>query len=105
MFTGTFIGENNELGRDSFKDFILTLSESETIPRTVVFWNESVTTCTKDSGLINELNRLDKMGCKILVSYKALEKLQLQNDLKIGKLANNFDLIEALSKVQKVITF
>lgn len=105
MFSRLYIGENDELGKASFRDIILTLSESELVPRTVVFWNNAVKACVEGSPLIPTLHKIERLGVRILVAGHALETLNLKRALRVGKLANHFDLIEAINQVQKVVTF
>lgn len=105
MFTKPYIGEDDELGHISIKDLLLTLSESEMVPKYIAFWNNAVKLCIEESEVLSAINRLEKYGVKILVAGLALDKLKLKSSLRVGNLANNFDLIEAISQVQKVITF
>ncbi|MGM0599306.1 MAG: hypothetical protein ACQETH_05740 [Candidatus Rifleibacteriota bacterium] len=104
MFTKLYIGENDELGKASFRDILITLSESELVPRTLVFWNNAVKACVEGSPLVPTLNKIERLGVRILVAGHALEQLELKSEMRAGKLANHFDLIEALSKVQKVVS-
>lgn len=105
MFTCLYIGENDDLGKASFRDILISLSESELVPRTIVFWNNSVKACVEGSPLLNTLNQLEKLGVRILVAGHALDQFGLRSELRCGKLANHFDLIEAINQVQKVVTF
>ncbi len=105
MFSKTFIGEDDEMGRNAINDILVTLSESEIVPKYIVFWNNAVRLCVEDSELLSVINRLEKYGVRILVAGHALDKLNLKSSLRVGKLANHFDLIDAINQVQKVITF
>jgi hypothetical protein len=98
------VGENDDLGKGSFRDIIITLSESELVPRTIVFWNNAVKACVEKSPLIPMLNKIERLGVKILVAGHALDHLGLKSELRVGKLANHFDLIDAINQVQKVVT-
>ncbi|MEW6711328.1 MAG: hypothetical protein AB1403_16005 [Candidatus Riflebacteria bacterium] len=105
MFTRLYIGENDDLGKASFRDIIITLSESELVPRTLVFWNNAVKACVEGSPLVAALHKIERLGVKILVAGHALDLLNLKSDLRAGKLANHFDLMDAINQVQKVVTF
>ena len=105
MFSKCFIGEDDELGHNSLEGILVTLSECEVVPKYIVFWNNSVKLCVENSKLLPVISKLEKYGVKILVAGFALEKLNLKSSLRVGKLANNFDLIDAMNKVQKVINF
>ena len=105
MFTRLYIGGKTSLGRRSFKDLIITLSESALVPRVLVFWTNSVKACLEGSPLLDAIHKIEKTGTRVLVHGYALDKLQLKSKLRAGKLANNFDLLEAINKAQKVVTF
>ncbi len=105
IFSKPYIGEDDELGRSAIGDILTTLSESEVVPRYIAFWNNAVKVCTEDSKLLPVLNKLEKFGIKILVAGNALDKLNLKSSLRVGKLANHFDLVEAINQVQKVVNF
>ncbi len=105
MFTRLYVGENDELGKASFRDILIALSESELIPRTLVFWNNAVKACVEGSPLLATINKIEKLGVRVLVAGHALEKLGIKGDLRVGKLANHFDLLDAVNQVQKVINF
>lgn len=105
MFSKPYLGEDDELGRNSINDLLVTLSESEMVPKYIVFWNNAVKLCLEDSDTLPAINKLEKYGVRILVGAHALNKLNLKSSLRVGKLANNFDLIDAINQVQKVINF
>ena len=105
MFTKLFIGEDDDLGKDAFRDTLIALSENEAIPKTIVFWNNAVKACVEHSPVLQYLNKLERQGVRILVSGSALERLDLKHSLRAGKLANHFDLLDAFSHVQKVVNF
>jgi hypothetical protein len=105
LFTRLYIGERTPLGRRSLRNLLVTLAESEIVPRVLVFWNNAVKICLEGSPLLATLAKIERTGVKILVSGFALERLQAKSKLRIGKLANNFDLLEAIHKATKVVSF
>ena len=105
MFSKPFIGEDDDMGRNAINDILVTLSESEIVPKYIAFWNNAVKLCVEDSKLVPVINRLEKYGVRVFVAGHALDKLNLKSSLRVGKLANHFDLIDAMNQVQKVINF
>lgn len=105
MFTRLYIGENDDMGKTSFRDILITLSESELVPRTLVFWNNAVKACVDGSPLLPTINKIEKLGVRVLVAGHALDKMDLKSSLRAGKLANHFDLLDAMNQVQKVVNF
>ncbi len=105
VFTKLYLGTSDRIGRRSFKDLVVTLAESEIVPKVLVFWNHAAKACLEGSSLIPSLSKIEGTGVKILVSGLFLDKFHLKDKLRIGKLANNLDLLEAIHKAQKVVTF
>jgi len=105
IFTRLYLGARGKLGMESFKNLVITLSESEIVPRVLVFWNSSVKACVEGSPLLPAIGKIERNGVRVLVSGYALERLHLKAKLRLGKLANNFDLLEAIHKAQKVVSF
>lgn len=105
VFTGLFLGSDTELGRKSFTDFITTLAETDQLPKAIVFWNEAVEACTESREELSSLIKLEKLGVKILLCSSAVTKLNIQTMIRVGKIANHFDLIHEINSAQKVINF
>ena len=105
VFTRTYLGSKDKIGRLSFKNLVVTLSESEIVPKVLVFWNHAAKACLQGSSLLPFISKIEQNGVKVLVSGLYLEKFHLKEKLRVGKLANNFDLLEAIHKAQKVVSF
>lgn len=105
IFTHYYLGSKDAIGRKSFKNLIVTLSESEIVPKVLVFWNHAARACLDGSSLVPVLHKIEQAGVKVLVSGFFLEKFNLKDRLRVGKLANNFDLLAAIHKAQKVVSF
>ncbi len=105
VFTAPWLGHHDKLGRRSFRHLLVTLSESEIIPKYLIFWNRAVRICVEGSRYLPILNQIEKAGVRILVSAHALEVFKMKAKLRVGRLANNFDFLEAINKVQKVVSF
>jgi hypothetical protein len=105
VFTKLYIGEDEEMGRKAFSDFLVTISESHPLPKGLVFWNRAVLACVEKSETLGIILKLEEQGVNILVSDSALLSLKIKNTLRTGKPTSYFELLEAISKAQKIITF
>jgi hypothetical protein len=105
IFTRLYLGENDPLGKEALANLIMTLAESEVLPRVLVFWTHAVRMCVEGSALLPALAKIERAGSRVLVSAHALEAFHLKPALRAGKLANNLDLLEAINKAQKVVSF
>lgn len=105
MFTKLYIGEDSEMGRRAFVDLLTALSESHPLPKAMVFWNSAVLACVEKSETLDIINKLEGQGVNIMVGDAALLTLKAKNTLRAGKPTSYFELLEAISKAQKIINF
>jgi len=94
---------DDDLGQLLIKGFINTLPEIDLKPRTMVFLNSGILLTLKDSPVLDALKKLEQAGIKILVCGTCLDFFQRKNDLAVGVVSNMYDILDALSKAEKVI--
>lgn len=94
---------SDELGGNLMKMFLYTLSESDDIPKYVIFINAGVKLTTNDS-LLPSLTELKNKGCEIFACGTCLNFYELSEAVKIGTVSNMYDIVEKLQSVSKVIT-
>jgi len=94
---------DDDLGQLLIKGFINTLPDIDLKPRTMVFLNSGILLTLKDSPVLDALEKLEQAGIKILVCGTCLDFFQRKNDLAVGVVSNMYDILDALSKAEKVI--
>lgn len=94
---------DDDLGQLLIKGFINTLPDIDIKPRTMVFLNSGILLTLKDSPVLDALKKLEQAGIKILVCGTCLDFFQSTNDLAVGVVSNMYDILDALSKAEKVI--
>ena len=106
FFGKDYVGEGDKtLGRNLAKMMLYTLSESESLPQSIVFMNEGVKLPTSDVlDIINSINVLIEKGVKILVCGTCLNFYELAPMLKAGTVSNMYEILEELKSADKVIT-
>lgn len=94
---------DKELGHILMKGFIYTLSEMETLPKTIIFYNEGVKLATCESESLMDLKELEKKNVEILSCGACVNYYNLTDKIKVGNVTNMYKIIEKQIKATKVI--
>ena len=95
---------NEELGKSLMKMYFYTISEGDDLPKSVLFMNDGVKVPTLNEQAIEHLMDLEKKGVKILVCGACLDFYGLEENLKVGKVSNMYDITNCMKEASKVIT-
>lgn len=94
---------NDELGQVLIKGFIYALSELETLPQTILFYNGGAKITTEDSPSLEDLKELEKQGVYIYTCGTCLDYYNLKDKLAVGQVTNMYNIVEILASAEKVI--
>lgn len=104
VISSQFAGSgNDELGAALMKSFIYTLTESEQLPRCLLFYNGGVHLTTAGSGVLEDLHRLEDAGVEILSCGTCLNYYGLSDALEVGKVTNMYEIVERQRLAGKVM--
>lgn len=105
LITSEFLGKgDDELGKILMKGFLYTLSETMPYPKKVLFLNSAVKLTTENDEAVVNLKKLEEKGTMILSCGTCLDFYHLKDDLKVGVVANMYDIVEGLkSTTDKMI--
>lgn len=95
---------NEELGKSLMKMYFYTISEGEDLPKSVLFMNDGVKVPTLNEQAIEHLKDLEKKGVEVLVCGACLNFYGLEENLKVGKVSNMYDITNQMKEASKVIT-
>lgn len=95
---------NEELGKSLMKMYFYTISESEDLPKSILFMNNGVKVPTLNEQAIEHLQKLEECGVEILVCGACLNFYGLEEKLKVGKVSNMYDITNYMKQSSKVIT-
>lgn len=95
---------DEELGRSLAKMFFYTLSESDDIPKYILFMNGGVKVPTMNEQAIEHLRDLENKGTEILICGACLNFYKIEDKLSVGKISNMYDITNAMKETEKVIT-
>lgn len=100
-----FMGTGDDiLGKKLIDMFLYTLTQTDDLPKNIIFMNGGVKVTANDEQAIEHLNVLKDMGVRIVVCGTCLNFFGLENDLKIGEISNMYEITELLQQSPKVIT-
>ena len=98
------MGEGSEeLGKILIKGFIYSLTELETPPAFVIFFNSGVYLSARSSNTIEDLKKLEQRGTKILSCGTCLNYYKLQEELAVGEVTDMFGITEKISSAARLI--
>ena len=81
-----------------------TLTETDEIPNTIVFYNDGVRLTVEGSPILDDLSALEKNGVELLVCGTCLGHYGLKDSLAAGTVSNMYTIAETLLRAGKVVT-
>ena len=97
-------GGSEDLGKTLMQMYFYTISESDKLPKSILFMNAGVKVPTLNEQAIENLKVLEEKGVDILVCGTCLNFYGIEKELKVGKVSNMYDITNAMKEALKVIT-
>jgi selenium metabolism protein YedF len=94
---------DDDLGAILIKAFIYSLTELDTPPETLLFFNSGVKLSTEGSNVIADLRTLESKGTIISSCGTCLDFYKLKGALAIGNVTNMFAIASAMADAGKLI--
>jgi selenium metabolism protein YedF len=94
---------DDELGAILIKSFIYSLTELDTTPETILFFNSGVRLTTEGSNVLGDLKTLEEKGAIISSCGTCLDFYKLKEKLAIGNVTNMYAIASAMGSAGKVI--
>ncbi len=94
---------DDELGNTLMKGFLYAISQLETLPFAVLFYNGGATLPVEGSPFVEDLRRMEAEGVTIMTCGTCLNYYGLTQKLAVGKVCNMYDIVETLGRAGKVI--
>ncbi len=99
MIGSNLLGSGDEaLGVILMKGFIYTLSETKPFPKKILFVNSGVKLTAENEESIENLKKMEAEGVEILSCGTCLDFYHIMDKLEVGKVANMYDIVDALKK-------
>lgn len=94
---------NDELGKVLIKGFIYAVSQLETLPKTMLFYNGGAKITTEGSDSLEDLKNLEAQGVKIMTCGTCLDYYGLKDKLQVGQVTNMYVIVETMASAGKII--
>jgi selenium metabolism protein YedF len=94
---------DDELGAILIKGFIYSLTELDTPPETLLFFNSGVRLSTEGSNVIGDLKTLEAKGTIIASCGTCLDFYKIKDKLAVGNVTNMYAIASAMAGAAKVI--
>lgn len=94
---------DEELGKILVKGFIYSLTEMETLPKTVILYNKGVLLATVNENTIEDFKKLESMGVEIISCGTCANYYHVQDKLQVGSLTNMYTIVDRQFKATKLI--
>jgi selenium metabolism protein YedF len=94
---------SDDLGAILIKAFIYSLTELDTPPETILFFNSGVRLTTEGSNVLGDLKALEEKGAIISSCGTCLDFYNLKEKLAIGNVTNMYAIASAMSSAGKLI--
>jgi len=92
-----------ELGRVLLKNFVFTLTETDTPPDTLLFVNAGVRLTTEGSEVLEALDKLACLGVDIASCGLCLDFYGLKEKLAAGRVTNMLEIVETLQNAGRTV--
>ena len=93
---------DDELGRTLMKGFLYALTQLETLPRAILFYNGGAALTTQGSPSLEDLRTLEAQGVEILTCGPCLSFYGLTEHLAVGNVTNMYDIAQRLTGTRVV---
>lgn len=94
---------SEELGRTLMKGFLFALTQLPRLPDTVLFYNGGAHLSVEGSDSLEDLQKLESQGVKILTCGTCLNYYGLTEKLAVGAVTNMYEIVETLAGAGKVV--
>ena len=92
-----------ELGKNLLKAFLYALSQQETLPRTILFYNGGAFLTCQGSLSLEDLKSMAERGVEILTCGTCLSHYGLTEQLRVGGVTNMYVIVEKQMQATKVV--
>ena len=92
-----------ELGKALLKGFIYTLSQQDTLPSTILFYNSGAYITCEDSASIEDLKSLEAQGVEILTCGTCLNFYGITDKLQVGEVTNMYVIAEKMTQADLIV--
>lgn len=94
---------NDELGKVLIKGFIFAVTQLDTLPKTMLFYNGGATLTAEGSDSLEDLKSLEAQGVEIMTCGTCLDYYELKEKLQVGTVTNMYSIVETMAKAGRIV--
>lgn len=94
---------NDALGKVLIKGFIYAVTQLDTLPKKMLFYNGGATLTVEGSDSLEDLKSLEAQGVEILTCGTCLDYYEVKDKLAVGSVTNMYSIVEAMAEAGKII--
>lgn len=94
---------SDELGRILMKSFIFAVTQLDTLPDKMLFYNGGAKLTIEGSESLNDLKALEEQGVEIMTCGTCLDYYGIKDKLSVGSVTNMYSIVETLQGAMSVI--
>lgn len=104
VISSAAMGEGDpELGKILIKGFLYALTQLDTLPKTMLFYNGGAFLTCEGSASLEDLKSLEAQGVRILTCGTCLNHYDLTDKLQVGEVTNMYVIAETMAGASKII--
>ena len=104
VLDGNGMGKGDEtLAQTLMKAFIYALSQQETLPDAILFYNSGVKLSTEGSLSLEDLKSMEAQGVEMLSCGTCLNYYGLGDKLAVGSVTNMYSIVEKLTAAAHIV--
>lgn len=105
VLSSTGLGQGKpELSKRLLKFFVSALVHNRVKPRAIILLNEAVTLAADGSDIAKDLDVLHQQGVRIMVDVISADEYRVEQNLKVGAIADMDNICDFMLTAWKVIT-
>lgn len=94
---------NDELGKVLMKGFLFAVTQLETLPKAILFYNGGATLTAEGSDSLEDLKNMEQQGVEIMTCGTCLDYYGLKEKLQVGTVTNMYSIVETMNGAPKII--
>ena len=79
------------------------MSQLDTLPKSMLFFNGGATLTTEDSDSLEDLKSLEAQGVEIMTCGTCLDYYGLKDKLAVGTVTNMYSIVETMAKAGRIV--
>ena len=104
VISADHMGEGDEtLGKILLKGFLFALTQQETLPKTVLFYNGGASLTCEGSPMLEDLKTLEAEGVEILTCGTCLNFYGLTEKLAVGSVTNMYVIAQTMMEADHIV--